>query len=196
MMRYLALSVSILTFMAADPLSAAPPRGQSSDSQTPAARVRSANHAALREPSTAGYINAVQIYPYGEGVLYRLYAAPERVTDITPAWRNRHCGSRRRHRALDHRRHLEWQWRYPAHAHSRQAICGRPQHQYHHHHRSPCLSSATGEHARDSDDGHFLDLSGRRIAGASAFGDCHRGRSANRNRSHRRKAQLRLCHQR
>lgn len=48
----------------------------------PAARVQSANRAALREPSSAGYVNAVQIYPYAEGTLYRLFAAPERVTDI------------------------------------------------------------------------------------------------------------------
>lgn len=46
------------------------------------ARVDAANKAATREPSTTGYINAVQIYPYSDGVLYRLYAAPERVTDI------------------------------------------------------------------------------------------------------------------
>ena len=46
------------------------------------ARVDAANKAATREPSTAGYINAVQVYPYSDGVLYRLYAAPERVTDI------------------------------------------------------------------------------------------------------------------
>jgi len=45
-------------------------------------RVDAANKAATREPSTAGYINAVQVYPYNDGVLYRLYAAPERVTDI------------------------------------------------------------------------------------------------------------------
>lgn len=48
----------------------------------PAGRVAAANRAALREPSRAGYINAVQVYPYSEGTLYRLYAAPERVTDI------------------------------------------------------------------------------------------------------------------
>ncbi|ARS26982.1 P-type conjugative transfer protein TrbG [Sphingomonas sp. KC8] len=82
MMRPLALSASLLTLLAAEPLPAAPPRGQNPDTETPTARVRSANHAALREPSIAGYINAVQVYPYGEGVLYRLYAAPERVTDI------------------------------------------------------------------------------------------------------------------
>ncbi len=45
-------------------------------------RVTAANRAALREPSSAGYIYAVQVYPWAEGVLYRLYAAPERITDI------------------------------------------------------------------------------------------------------------------
>ncbi len=48
----------------------------------PTARVQSANRNALREPSRAGYVNAVQVYPYVEGTLYRLYAAPERVSDI------------------------------------------------------------------------------------------------------------------
>lgn len=48
----------------------------------PAAHVAAANEAALREPSRAGYVDAVQVYPYTEGALYRLYAAPERVSDI------------------------------------------------------------------------------------------------------------------
>jgi type IV secretion system protein VirB9 len=48
----------------------------------PAARVQSANRAALIEPQSAGYVNAVQVYPFAEGALYRLYAAPEQVTDI------------------------------------------------------------------------------------------------------------------
>lgn len=47
-----------------------------------AARVRSANSAALREPTRANYVQAVQVYPYSEGTLYRVYAAPEQVTDI------------------------------------------------------------------------------------------------------------------
>jgi len=47
-----------------------------------AARVEAANRSALREPSRAGYVNAIQTYPYAEGMLYRLYAAPERITDI------------------------------------------------------------------------------------------------------------------
>ena len=46
------------------------------------ARVDAATHAALREPSAGRYVHAVQIYPYADGVLYRLYTAPERVSDI------------------------------------------------------------------------------------------------------------------
>lgn len=34
------------------------------------------------EPSLNGYINAVQVYPYTDGALYRLYAAPGQVSDI------------------------------------------------------------------------------------------------------------------
>lgn len=44
--------------------------------------VDAANRLALREPSRSGFINAVQVYPFAEGAIYRLYAAPERVTDI------------------------------------------------------------------------------------------------------------------
>jgi len=46
------------------------------------ARVEMANHRALREPTSAGYINAAQIYPFSDSALYRLYAAPGQVTDI------------------------------------------------------------------------------------------------------------------
>lgn len=45
-------------------------------------RVRTANAKATQEPATPAFVNAVQVYPYGEGVLYRLFAAPERVSDI------------------------------------------------------------------------------------------------------------------
>lgn len=48
----------------------------------PTARVEAANRAATREPSAAGYLDAVQVYPFTEGALYRLYAAPGRVSDI------------------------------------------------------------------------------------------------------------------
>jgi len=74
MIRAVILSASCLVL--------ATPAVVQSREAAPAARVAAANQAALREPSAAGYINATQVYPYAEGVLYRLYAAPERVTDI------------------------------------------------------------------------------------------------------------------
>jgi P-type conjugative transfer protein TrbG len=48
----------------------------------PTVRVDAANRAALLEPRSSGYSNAVQVYPWSEGALYRLFAAPERVSDI------------------------------------------------------------------------------------------------------------------
>lgn len=45
-------------------------------------RVRTANRSATREPLSQGFVNALQVYPFNDGVLYRLLAAPERVTDI------------------------------------------------------------------------------------------------------------------
>jgi len=48
----------------------------------PASRVALANAAARVEPVRDGYINAMQVYPYSEGALYQLYAAPGQVTDI------------------------------------------------------------------------------------------------------------------
>ena len=53
------------------------------DLRSPTARVEAANKAATQEPSKYGYINAIQVYPFAEGALYQLYAAPERVSDIT-----------------------------------------------------------------------------------------------------------------
>lgn len=52
------------------------------DKRPPTRRVEDANEAATREPTKYGYVNAIQVYPYTEGALYRLYAAPERVSDI------------------------------------------------------------------------------------------------------------------
>jgi type IV secretion system protein TrbG len=52
-------------------------------SSGPTTQVAKANHSALREPTRFGYLNAIQVYPYQEGELYRLYAAPEQVSDIT-----------------------------------------------------------------------------------------------------------------
>ena len=75
MIRPLLMSASLLAL-------ASPSAALAREQTLPAERVAAANNAAVREPSRAGYINAVQVYPYAEGALYRLYAAPERVTDI------------------------------------------------------------------------------------------------------------------
>ncbi|OJW31170.1 MAG: P-type conjugative transfer protein TrbG [Rhodospirillales bacterium 69-11] len=48
----------------------------------PTARVEAANRTALHEPTATGYMNAVQIYPFSENALYRLYAAPLQVSDV------------------------------------------------------------------------------------------------------------------
>jgi type IV secretion system protein VirB9 len=48
----------------------------------PRKRVDLANAAARVEPSRSGYINAVQVYPYSNGALYQVYAAPGQITDI------------------------------------------------------------------------------------------------------------------
>src|SRR3546814_259917 len=44
--------------------------------------VCSSDRAARLEPTRHGYVNAVQVYPFTRGALYRLYAAPEQVSDI------------------------------------------------------------------------------------------------------------------
>ncbi len=48
----------------------------------PRARVEQANGAARVQPFRSGFFNAVQVYPYAEGALYQVYAAPGQVTDI------------------------------------------------------------------------------------------------------------------
>lgn len=57
-------------------------KGRPPITATPAARVATANAAALQEPQATAFLNAVQIYPFMEGAIYRLYAAPEKVSDI------------------------------------------------------------------------------------------------------------------
>ncbi|MGB3313336.1 MAG: P-type conjugative transfer protein TrbG [Albidovulum sp.] len=49
---------------------------------TPVAQVGNANDAARVEPRQAGYFNAIQIYPWSEGALYQVYAAPGQITTI------------------------------------------------------------------------------------------------------------------
>lgn len=48
----------------------------------PQVRVEAANAAARIQPTRAGYINAIQVFPFSEGALYQVYAAPGEVTDV------------------------------------------------------------------------------------------------------------------
>ncbi|HVJ34872.1 MAG TPA: P-type conjugative transfer protein TrbG [Terriglobia bacterium] len=59
-----------------------PDASQTKDTRLPTERVEAANAAALQEPTAHGYLNAIQVFPFTDGALYRLYAAPEQVTDI------------------------------------------------------------------------------------------------------------------
>ncbi len=46
------------------------------------ARVLQANDQARVAPNAEGYVNAIQVWPYSDGALYQVYAAPGRVTQI------------------------------------------------------------------------------------------------------------------
>lgn len=76
MMRsLLCLSICLLSAAAPAPMAHA-------EAKPPVVRVAAAHRLALREPGEPAFVNAVQVYPYTEGALYRLFAAPERVSDI------------------------------------------------------------------------------------------------------------------
>ncbi|MGY8606041.1 P-type conjugative transfer protein TrbG [Gluconobacter cerinus] len=59
-----------------------PYRHASPEPADPHQRVERANSAARIQPTRAGYLNAIQVYPFSEGALYQLYAAPGEITDI------------------------------------------------------------------------------------------------------------------
>jgi type IV secretion system protein VirB9 len=49
----------------------------------PQDRVKHANQTARVEPSRQNYLNATQVWPYSPDALYQVYAAPEKITDIS-----------------------------------------------------------------------------------------------------------------
>jgi len=59
-----------------------PGKGAKDEQIPPEQAIAKANKAARVEPTRAGYINAIQVYPWTEGALYRLYASPEKVSTI------------------------------------------------------------------------------------------------------------------
>jgi type IV secretion system protein VirB9 len=58
-----------------------PARG-GANATTATGRIENANAAARVEPRREGYYNAIQIYPWSEGALYQVYAAPGQITTI------------------------------------------------------------------------------------------------------------------
>lgn len=50
--------------------------------EAPTARVENANAAARVQPRREGYYNAIQVYPWSDGALYQVYAAPGQITNI------------------------------------------------------------------------------------------------------------------
>ena len=48
----------------------------------PLVRVAAATHAAVLEPASDFFMGAAQVYPWRDGALYRLYAAPEHISDV------------------------------------------------------------------------------------------------------------------
>jgi type IV secretion system protein TrbG len=60
----------------------ADPSAIEGSSTSPTDTIAQGRTSALIEPSVDGYVNAIQVYPYTEGALYRLYASPGQVSDI------------------------------------------------------------------------------------------------------------------
>ena len=60
------------------------PEGRTSPPEPadPHARVDRANGAARVQPTRDGYLNAIQVYPFSDGALYQVYAAPGEITDV------------------------------------------------------------------------------------------------------------------
>ncbi|MFA6123008.1 MAG: P-type conjugative transfer protein TrbG [Sphingomonas sp.] len=56
--------------------------GERHNTTRPISDVSRANRAATLEPASRAFINAVQVYPFAEGLLFQVYAAPGRITDI------------------------------------------------------------------------------------------------------------------
>lgn len=59
-----------------------PARGGDPEADTPEARIIAANAAARVEPRRQGYYNAMQVFPWSDGALYQVYAAPGQITNI------------------------------------------------------------------------------------------------------------------
>jgi type IV secretion system protein VirB9 len=77
-----ALTALLLAASLAMPAAASSSSGQRSRTPAHADAVRAANRAATIEPVPDAFVNAGAVYPFSDNAVYRLYAAPERVSDI------------------------------------------------------------------------------------------------------------------
>jgi P-type conjugative transfer protein TrbG len=59
-----------------------PALGQTRAEPSTLKTVQSAMRSATIEPATTGFVNGAQVYPYSEGTIFQVYAAPGLVTDI------------------------------------------------------------------------------------------------------------------
>lgn len=59
-----------------------PALGQTRAEPSTLKTVQSATRSATIEPATTGFVNGAQVYPYSEGTIFQVYAAPGLVTDI------------------------------------------------------------------------------------------------------------------
>ncbi len=163
----------------------------------PKSRVEAANLAALQEPTTDGYINAIQVYPYSEGALYRLYAAPQEVSDIalqpgesltaisagdTTRWV---VGDTTSGSGASKQVHILVK-----------AFRGRSPHQSRHHHGSAELSPPARKHRPNLHGGDLLDLSARRLGLGASWQRRRCACLADRRHRIARQSAFRLRHQR
>lgn len=61
---------------------ASPTLAQTRDQSQPLRTVQSATRSATIHPAAAGFVSGAQVYPYSEGTIFQVYAAPGLVTDI------------------------------------------------------------------------------------------------------------------
>src|SRR3546814_2559371 len=59
-----------------------PALGQARAEPSTLKTVQSATRSATIEPATTGFVNGALVYPYSEGTIFQVYAAPGLVTDI------------------------------------------------------------------------------------------------------------------
>ncbi|WP_205967374.1 P-type conjugative transfer protein TrbG [Aquisalinus luteolus] len=62
--------------------SSSAPASTATGPATPIEAIAEGREGALIEPSVDGFVNAIQVYPYMEGALYRLYGSPGQISDI------------------------------------------------------------------------------------------------------------------